>query len=215
MLRIILVSLALVLAASAVCAQDGHGEPATDPHAATDVAPGGGEHTTPSEHGVIPSAQQALAPAIATFIVFGLVLIVLYTRVWPKITKGLDERAEKIRSEIASAEAARKQARDALEQYEKSLSEARGEAQKMLDDARAQQAKLSAELKAKADVELGQMRERAMRDIEAAKRSALNEIYAQTSALATGVASKILKREIGEKDNRDLVEQSLAELKSS
>jgi len=212
MLRIILASLALVLAAPAGYAQDEHNVPVTD---LADVveAHEGGHEAEPA--GVIPTVKQALPPAIATFIVFGLVLIVLYTKVWPKITKGLDERAEKIRSEIASAEAARKQARDALEQYEQSLSEARGEAQKMLDDAKSQQAKLSAELKAKADVELGQMRERAMRDIEAAKRSALNEIYAETASLATSVASKILKREIGDKDHRDLVEQSLAELKGS
>ena len=164
---------------------------------------------------VIPAGKEALVLGIATIVVFGVVLAILGTMVWPKITKGLDERAEKIRSEIASAEAARKQAKDALEQYEASLSEARAEAQKMLEDAKVQQSKLAADLRAKADVELAEMRERAMNDIDTAKRAALNEIYGQTAALATSVAGKILKREVADADHQSLLEESLAELKDN
>jgi F0F1-type ATP synthase membrane subunit b/b' len=98
--------------------------------------------------------------------------------------------------------------------YEKSLAQARAEAQRMLDDTRAQQNKLAAELKARNEAELGQMRERAMKDIEGAKRAALNEIYADAATLATHVASKILGREVSSGDQQRLVEESLRELKS-
>ncbi len=167
-----------------------------------------------AEPGVIPSWQQGLLPAIVTLVVFGIVFGVLYAKVWPVIVKGLDERSSKIESEIAAAEAARKQAKDALEEYERSLSQARAEAQKMLDDTRAQQGALAAELKAKADSELGQMRERAMKDIESAKRAALNEIYAETANLATHVAAKVLGREVSAADQSRLVDESLRELSS-
>ena len=88
-------------------------------------------------------------------------------------------------------------------------------AQKMLDDTRAQQTKLAAELKAKADADLAEMRLRATADIEAAKKAALAEIYESSVSLATSMASKILRREISAQDQRQLVEESLAELHAS
>ncbi len=191
---------------------DTHG---VDDSAAAHTGDSQAAHTSKDKPGVIPKFNEAVVLGITTLVVFGVVMLVLGTQVWPKISKGLDERTEKIRSEIASAEAARKQARDALEQYEQALSEARTEAHKMLDDAKVQQSKLAADLRAKADIELTEMRERAMRDIDAAKRTALNEIYGQAAELATGIAAKILKREIAEQDQQALLEESLAELQTS
>ncbi len=167
------------------------------------------------KQGAIATVSQGVASAITALVVFAVVFAVLATKVWPTITKGLDERARKITEEIEAAENARKQAKDALEQYQQSLNQARAEAQKMIEQARAQQVALAAELKAKADVELGQMRERAMRDIEAAKRAAITEMYTQQSILATAVASKILRRELNAGDQDALVQESLRELTTS
>jgi len=162
--------------------------------------------------GPIPSVTQGLAPAITALIVFGIVLFILGTQVWPTIQGGLEQRADKIREEIAAAEAARAQAKSALEEYERSLSQARAESQKMLDETKAKQAELAAELRSKADRELTQMRDKAMRDIEAARRGALNEIYEESVAIATMMASKILQREVTADDRERLIEESLAEL---
>ncbi len=170
------------------------------------------EHSGHEPLTALPNPNQGLITGLTALIVFGVVFFVLAIKVWPAITKALDERAGKIREEIAAAEAARKQAKDALEMYEKSLAEARAEAQKMLEKTRAQQQALADELKAKADTELAAMRERAMRDIEAAKKAALQEIYAQTAAAATSIASKILRREVNPADQKRLVEESMGEL---
>ncbi len=163
---------------------------------------------------VIPSMKEGLAAAITTLLVFAVVFFILYVKVWPTITKGLDERASKIREEIEAAEAARKQAKDALDEYEKSLAQARAESQQMLEETKSQQAELASQLRAKADQELTAMRERAKRDIEAAKRTALNEIYTESVSLASTMASKILQREISVTDQQNLVNESLAEMKA-
>jgi F-type H+-transporting ATPase subunit b len=110
---------------------------------------------------------------------------------------------------------ARKQAKDALEQYQKSLADARSEAQKMIEATRAQQATIAAELKAKADVELNQMRERAMKDIEAAKRAAVSELFSHSTTLATAMAGKILRRTVNPGDTQQLVEESMAQLQTA
>lgn len=201
--------------APAALAQDqAHG----DDHAADGghAADGHTEHAGDHEVvGALPTAKQGLATGITAIIVFALVFIVLRVKVWPVISKGLDERADKIKSEIEAAASARKQAAEALETYQQNLAEARAEAQKMLDETRTQQQKMASDLKAKADVELNDMRDKARRDIEAAKRAALNEIYAEASTMATQIAGKILAREVNAGDHQRLIDESLAELQTA
>ncbi len=190
-----------------------HAAPEQTDHATGDGhAAAGGDHADPSP---IATPKQGVITGVMAIVVFVAVFALLYAIVWPKIAGGLDERASKIRDEIASAEAARKQAKMALEEYEKSLADARAEANRMLEETKAKQGELAAELRAKADVELGQMRERAMRDIDAAKKAALNEIYTESVSLATTMAGKILGREVNSGDQGRLVEESLAELATS
>jgi F-type H+-transporting ATPase subunit b len=164
--------------------------------------------------GAIPTAKQGLWTGVTALIVFAIVAAFLGRFVWPIIVKALDERAAKIREEISAAELARQQAKDALAMYERNLADARVEAQRMLEKTRSQQQAFADELRAKADLELVQMKERARRDIEAAKRAALQEIYGVAAAQATFVAAKILEREITSTDQQRLVDESLRELQT-
>ncbi len=165
--------------------------------------------------GVLPTLEQGIVPAVVSLLVFAVVFAVLATKVWPKIVKGLDERADKIKSEIAGAEAARKQAKDALEQYEKSLADARAEAQRMLEKTKAQQQALADELRAKSEAELNAMRDRARRDIDAAKRAAVAEIYEHAASAATAIAGKILQREVNSRDQQRLIDETVVALQAA
>ena len=198
---------ALILAPTLTFAQD-HA-PAVAEHAA-DAASHASEPV-----GAIPTVKQGLYTAGTAIIVFLIVFAVLTVKVWPAITKGLDERAHKIKSEIEAAEMARAQAKDALEQYQHSLSQARAEAQKEIDKARQQAQIIGAELRQKADVELTHMREQALRDIDSAKRAAVAEVYAQGTQLATAMASKILERSVTPADTDKLFQDSLRQLEAA
>ncbi|MGQ0628548.1 MAG: F0F1 ATP synthase subunit B [Phycisphaerales bacterium] len=162
----------------------------------------------------IASVKQGVYSAVTALVVFGIVFAVLATKVWPTITKALDERAAKIAGEIDAAEAARAQAKMALEQYERNLADARAEAQKMLENAKVQQLAQTAALKAQADKELGEMKDKAMREIDAAKKVALGEIHSQAADLASLAAAKILRREINRGDQQRMVDECLAEMKA-
>lgn len=175
--------------------------------AAVAAEPAGGEKIE-----AIPTVQQGLAPAITALVVFSLVFAVLAGKVWPTISKGLDERANKIRDEIEAAEMARKQAKESLDEYQQKLQEARAEAQRMIDQAKSQQLAMAASEKAKLEAELSKERERALKDIEAAKRAAVAELYSQSAVLATTLASKILKRNITTSDHQQLIEESLGQM---
>lgn len=195
--RIVLPALVVFAAAAAALAGDPHG------------AAHGHEPAT-----AIPSVNQGVATGITALVIFIITAIFLGAVVWPKISKALEARENKIRSEIEAAELAQEQAKAALKQYEKNLAEARAEAQRMLEQTKAEQQALAADLKAKADAELAQMRERARRDIEAAKRAAIGEIYEQAVQVATIAAGKILQREVSPADQRRLVEESLNQLQA-
>ncbi len=198
--RSALASLASLAFAGLALAQ--HGEPA---HGAET-----GGHPAPA--GVLPTTEQGITPMLVAIGVFIVVFGILSVKVWPTIVKGLKDREMKIRGSIEEAESAQKQAKAALAQYEANLAAARAEAQKMLDDAKTQQAAIGAELKAKADVELAAMRDKAKRDIDAAKAAAIADIHAHATTLATSMASKILKREVNAGDQARMIQESLQEM---
>ncbi len=212
-LAVRLASLTVLLTPAIAMAQE-HAEKAAE-HAtdAAHAAAGHAEHVPPA--GVLPTIEQGVVPMIVSLAVFSVVFAVLAVKVWPAILGGLRDREHKIRTEIESAEKARKDAENARKEFESSLQQARAEAARMLEQTKAQQGALAAELKAKADAELSAMRERATKDIEAAKRAAVNEIYAEAANLSTTIASKILRREIRAEDQRGLVEESLSQMASA
>jgi F-type H+-transporting ATPase subunit b len=200
----------LGLAGAATAQVESHGDHAHDQAHGHAAAAHGHEALSP-----IPSVEAGVITGVTAIVVFCIVFAVLALKVWPVITRALDERAGKIRSEIEAAEMAQMQARSALQQYEANLAQARAEAQKMLDHARGEQQTIAADLKARAEVELTALREKAKRDIESAKRAALIEIYNEAGSLASSMAAKILKREISPGDQQRLVQESLTELQAS
>ncbi|MEE8458246.1 MAG: F0F1 ATP synthase subunit B [Phycisphaerales bacterium] len=151
-------------------------------------------------------------PAITAMVVFLLAFGFLYLKVWPKILKGLDDRDQKIRQEIANAEAAREQANAALAKYEKELASARQEANELITQARADAKAVAMDLRDRNEAHLVEMKQRATRDLEGAKRAAITELHAEAASLATDIASRILKREISATDQQRLVDESLGEL---
>jgi F-type H+-transporting ATPase subunit b len=175
---------------------------------------GGDGHGGVGQQGLIADMLKGKIAGVTAIVVFLTAFALLATLVWPTIVKGLQDRENKIKDEIDAAELARTQAKDALEQYQQSLSQARTQAQAEIDKARAQAQQISAELKAKADVELSAMREKAMRDIDNAKRTAVSEIYDQSTQLATIMAGKILQRNVQVQDGDRIFQESLQQLQA-
>ena len=145
-------------------------------------------------------------------VVWLIALAILILKVWPVITKGLDERNNKILDEIKAAEDARSKAKQALAEYEKSLLDAREEANRTIAEARVEAQRVADEMKAANERDLAERMARAKSDIEAAKKAAVAEIHDQASELASAVAAKILQREINASDQSRLVEESIREL---
>jgi len=175
--------------------------------AAEDAAHEGAKHTELIDTG-------NWLPAVTALIVFSIAFIFLYIVVWPKITQGLDDRENKIRDEIKAAEQSREQAKAALAEYERNLASAREEANAMIVKAKADAKAAGEQLRASNEAELSRMKQRATRDIEAAKTTAISELYTQAAMLSADIAAKVLAREMTAEDQQRLINQSLEELSS-
>ncbi|MDZ4830796.1 MAG: F0F1 ATP synthase subunit B [Phycisphaerae bacterium] len=174
------------------------------------LATGGAAHGGGTRAEVLDLANWL--PGVTALVVFGIAFGVLGTVVWPKITKALDDRERKIRSEIEGAEKARGDAEAAKAKFEKDLAVARDESSRMLVQAKADAQRIADDLRARAETDLQERLTKADAEIEGAKRAAIAEIHARGAELATAIAGKILQRSINETDQHRLVEESLAEL---
>ena len=146
-------------------------------------------------------------------ILFLVLFAVLAKFVWPPILKGLQEREEKIRGDLSSAENAAKEATDKLDEYKQQLAEAQKKALEIIEEGRVSAQKLAAEVKGQAENEIAGLRERAANEIKGAKEEALAEIYEQAAVMSTQVAGQILRKEIKPEDQRGLIEDSLKALR--
>ena len=173
------------------------------------AAEGGGAHPE-----LLALPQTALPAMIAAIVMFGALFFLLKKMAWGQILNGLNDRENKIRSEIEAAESARSQANAALSEYQKELAKARADANAMIQQARAEAQRVAGDLRARNEAELAAMKNKATQEIDAAKRAALSEIYAEAAGLSTQIAGKILQREIRPDDHARLVNESLKQLGS-
>lgn len=163
---------------------------------------------------LLQSFNQGAITAITTLVVFAVLVAVLGKFAWGPIAKGLQDREDKIRKDISDAEAARKRAEDTLKEYSSKLASAQAEMRKMLDQAAKDAEGVAAGIKVKAQQDSEEIKERALKDIDASKNAALAEIHDHAATLATSVAEKILRRNINENDQKSLVQLSLEQMQT-
>jgi F-type H+-transporting ATPase subunit b len=165
-----------------------------------------------------PDQPGLLSPDIMSIIwvlvIFIVMATILYRTAWKNVLKGLKGREDRIRNDIAQAEAARIKAEATLKEFNQQLATAEARVRDILSKGAADAEQLATSIRTRAQQEAEEIKERATKEIEVARDQALTEIYQQTAELATRVAEKILRRNLNADDQRELVNQSLAELQT-
>jgi F-type H+-transporting ATPase subunit b len=169
----------------------------------------GGEHGR--EHQLIEFDANT---AVWVLIIFVLLLAILYPTAWKSVLAGLKAREERIRKDIADAEAARAKAEATLREYNAQLKTAEDKVRQMIADATAQGERVATDIRMRSQKEAEEAKQRATAEIEEAKKQALREIYQQAAELSTSIASKILRRSINASDQENLVRESIAQLET-
>ena len=153
--------------------------------------------------------------SIVTLIVFGALLGVLYKFAWGPILQGLTAREAAQFAAVEEAKKARDEAAAMRAQVQAELAKAADQVRALLDEARLDAANLRTTEREAGVKEAAAERERAKREIEVAKDTALDEIYRTAVDLATTMSARTLGRQITADDHRKLLDESLAELKQS
>ena len=150
--------------------------------------------------------------AIWTLVIFILVIVVLGKFAWGPLLNALQQREQFIRTSLQEAKADREAAEARLQEYEERLQQATTEATQIVEQGRQDADKAKARIEETARTEADKMLNRAKREIDLAKQSAIKDLYATSAELATDIAEKVLKRELSSQDHERLIEESIEEL---
>lgn len=148
---------------------------------------------------------------IVTLATFVILLALLKKFAWGPLKEVMDKRERDINKYIDDAEQAKINAQKLEEENRKTLKETQDEVQRILDDAKIQARKQHEKIIHEANVRANGMIETAQSEINSEKERALADINNQVSELSVLIASKVLRKEISEQDQKDLVEKYLKE----
>lgn len=153
-------------------------------------------------------ASQLFWTALSFLVLLG----VMWKYVVPAVTSVLDERAERIRLDLAKAEEMRNDAQNLLEQYEASLATARKESAEIVAAAKQQADAMWAQKTLKLENELKQRADEAAAQLETAKQKAMKDLQSEVSKLVVAVSEKVLRETVDGKKAEALTTKALKDL---
>lgn len=140
---------------------------------------------------------------------------VVAKKVVPVFEKTYAERTEEIAGGIEKAEAAQREAAEALAEYQAQLASARAEAGRIREEAKAQAATLAAEIREQAQADSARMLASAKAQIEAERAQAVAQLRTEVGGLATQLAGRIVGESLEDDERaRRSVDRFIAELEA-
>ncbi len=124
----------------------------------------------------------------------------------------LAKRQELANAELDAAATAREEAETAKQEYEKHLTCAREEAAALVRSAAQTAQTRSEQIILEAKEEAASIRAKASADIAQERKSAVNEIKNEISGIAVSIASKVVEKEISEKDHEKLIQDFIDQM---
>lgn len=146
---------------------------------------------------------------------FLVVMLGMWKFALPAMRTTLDARADRIRTDLESAEAQRTEATEILSQYQAQLADARAESARIIEEARQAADEVKRSLSAKAEADIADMRNRATADIAAAKVQAIADLRGEVASLAIGAAEQVVGRNLDRDTNVALVEAYINQVGAS
>ncbi|MFP4105669.1 MAG: F0F1 ATP synthase subunit B [Phycisphaerae bacterium] len=167
-----------------------------------------------AESGDMSEKTGNIGQAIASLLIFFILLAVLGKFAWKPIAKQLRNREESISEALKRAEKREQETQDLLRHYRARMDYAEAEAEEILARSRKEASEAREKILDGAREEARRSAEKARADIERAKKAAMRDLYGTTAELATDVAASVMQGSLTEEQRRKLLEQSLSEISS-
>ena len=123
------------------------------------------------------------------------------------IKQVIADRKAKADSEIADAQKLRTEAEAMKAEYEQNLQNARTEANQIVSAVQKTATARSEEIVGEARAQAAALKQKAEADIAQERKKAVNEVKDEIGGIAMEIASKVVEREISEKDHKDLIDE--------
>ena len=143
---------------------------------------------------------------------FLLLIFLVKKYAWGNISSILDERAEKISSDIDGAEEARKKAEELASKREAELAGSRTEAKTIIENAKETAEKSKADILAEAKLEAGRLKEKANQEIAQNKAEALQSVKGDVADLTISLARKFSPKNLDSQAHKELIDQYIDQL---
>ena len=118
----------------------------------------------------------------------------------------IDSRQKEIDDMYSDAENARTDAAELKAEYEEKLSHANEESEQILKSAVRRAQLKEEEILKEANEQAARTLERAEEQIQLEKKQALNDVKNEVSAMAIGIASAVIERDVSESEHRALID---------
>ena len=149
---------------------------------------------------------------IWTVVTFLLTFLALRLIAWKPILGALDEREGRIRESLEKAELAKAEAERAIAENRANMEASLRRSQELVVEARQEADRVRTEAREEARKEARKIMEEGRRQLEAERRIAVAELRQEAADLAIRAAEHLLKKRVGERENRRLVEEFLEQL---
>lgn len=124
----------------------------------------------------------------------------------PAAKKAMQERSDKIQSDLDAAEAAKADAEAVKAEYAAKVADANTESARIIEEARQAADQLKADQQARLNEELATARTSAQADIDAAKGQAMAELRGEVSDIAIGAAEAVVGANLDRAAQTQLIE---------
>lgn len=145
-------------------------------------------------------------------LVFFLGLLALLGKfAWGPLMNMMKEREDYVANEINTAEKSREEAQRMQREASEELKATRQDAQNIIEDARKTAGQQERDILQSARAEAERMKESARQEIEQEKEKAVQALKDQVATMSVMIASKVIEKELSQKDQEALINQYIDE----
>ena len=184
---------------------DGADEHGAAAHGADD---GHGAHANTNPLSIDPDL------AIFTFIIFALLAVILRKFAWGPIRDAVEQRERRIAEQLEEAQRNRDEAQRMLSDHEAKLAATADEVKTIMDEARRDAENQKGQIIADAETAAAEQKDRAVREIDAAKNSALEQLASRSVDQAVSLAGRIVGQSLNKDDHGKLIQDALKQFPS-
>jgi len=155
---------------------------------------------------------QLVTDAVLTMIAVFVLFLVMSYLLFNPVRDLLKKRQEKIKTDIDTAEADKKDAKALKDEYDKKMKVVEKEAEEILAEARKKALQNENRIIQEAKEEANEIIKKAKRDAELEKSKALDEMKKEMIDIASLMAGKVVKQSINTEIQDSLIEETLKEV---